>query len=85
MYLNSYKNLLHIIKNHIPLKQGLRRHIYNKSVFKATIKNHIPLKQGLRLFSDCLPYSLEYFIKNHIPLKQGLRPARAVPPPLLHD
>ena len=37
------------IKNHIPLKQGLRHEVFLHNPFRPIIKNHIPLKQGLRL------------------------------------
>ena len=46
---NTSEYLNDEIKNHIPLKQGLRLEINTDLTVYQMIKNHIPLKQGLRL------------------------------------
>ena len=47
-YLSSNSRKLPLIKEHIPLKQGLRRLIFFPAYENDSIKEHIPLKQGLR-------------------------------------
>ena len=38
------------LKEHIPVKQGLRRSNGDLSFSRRFLKEHIPVKQGLRLF-----------------------------------
>ncbi len=61
------------LAEHIPLKQGLRQHIFHiRDLPSHILAEHIPLKQGLRpyVFSRDAVFC---FLAEHIPLKQGLR------------
>ena len=40
------------VRDHIPLKQGLRRSNIAINVFSERVRDHIPLKQGLRLLDN---------------------------------
>ena len=53
-----------IVRDHIPLEQGLRLGSYLKAHCLFGVRDHIPLEQGLRLSR----------VRDHIPLEQGLRP-----------
>ena len=63
------------VRDHLPLKQGLRP--TNNSCYKRFIlrkvRDHLPLKQGLRQESKDWE-ELESIVRDHLPLKQGLRP-----------
>ena len=38
-----------IVRDHIPLEQGLRQLAEIEEKIKASVRDHIPLEQGLRL------------------------------------
>ncbi len=85
---NWLQNLLeaikNAIKNHSPLKQGLRQEEHKSDrLVGGIIKNHSPLKQGLRPCSVPDP-EITSTIKNHSPLKQGLRLFSIVINKILH-
>ena len=64
---------MNVLKEHIPVKQGLRRYkiFHNSNIL--SLKEHIPVKQGLRLIKLITPTGGNVFLKEHIPVKQGLR------------
>ena len=66
-------HLFDFLRDHIPLKQGLR--LINKLCHQkpGLLRDHIPLKQGLRLISFFLSVTTSPTLRDHIPLKQGLR------------
>ena len=65
----------HDVRDHVPLKQGLRHSYYcNSSLKRLSVRDHVPLKQGLRLTSQSNVISKERRVRDHVPLKQGLRP-----------
>ena len=37
-----------IVRDHIPLEQGLRRDDTNLAIIHLSVRDHIPLEQGLR-------------------------------------
>ena len=43
-----YKVLL-LVREHIPLEQGLRRKVFSPLGSVGSVREHIPLEQGLRL------------------------------------
>ena len=63
-----------ILREHIPLKQGLRQQDINREAkLVRLLREHIPLKQGLRLPFERAGGELCRVLREHIPLKQGLR------------
>ncbi len=61
------------VRDHHPLKQGLRLGFLLHVVNHVHVRDHHPLKQGLRLaFASATPNALP--VRDHHPLKQGLRP-----------
>ncbi len=62
-----------VVREHIPLEQGLRRNRLQVRAFgRKIVREHIPLEQGLRLLRhDCVNLGLP--VREHIPLEQGLR------------
>ena len=65
---------VHIVREHIPLEQGLRRHpTNNKERMISSVREHIPLEQGLRPFKLCSENTVLCIVREHIPLEQGLR------------
>ena len=68
------KAALPLVREHIPLEQGLRRHLLLLSCCNAlAVREHIPLEQGLRLIKSH-QYTSDLGVREHIPLEQGLRP-----------
>ena len=63
----------YLLRDHPPLKQGLRLLLVLPVRFElTTLRDHPPLKQGLRHWSfDCGAY--RDVLRDHPPLKQGLR------------
>ena len=61
------------LREHIPLKQGLRRRYVAGFHPPAPLREHIPLKQGLRQELPFLNHVICLGLREHIPLKQGLR------------
>ena len=62
-----------VVREHIPLKQGLRQNtLFPDQILVIRVREHIPLKQGLRLFEFCVD-CVQTMVREHIPLKQGLR------------
>ena len=61
-----------IVRDHIPLEQGLRRACGWLPPCPCRVRDHIPLEQGLRrdLWAP-MPSSVS--VRDHIPLEQGLR------------
>ena len=41
--------LADLVRDHIPLEQGLRRELHDVDDVSARVRDHIPLEQGLRL------------------------------------
>ena len=61
-----------VVRDHIPLEQGLRPIKVNASSKVDQVRDHIPLEQGLRRkSSDSISNSI--VVRDHIPLEQGLR------------
>ena len=61
------------VRDHIPLKQGLRHTGgWSSSCCDTWVRDHIPLKQGLRHFIQSKG-NKNLIVRDHIPLKQGLR------------
>jgi hypothetical protein len=63
------------LAEHIPLKQGLRRHLLSYTDFFCVLAEHIPLKQGLRhaqqqldqqYYYSCCDLAKAYSIKTRI-------------------
>ena len=63
-----------IVRDHIPLEQGLRHFEYTMQYILIFVRDHIPLEQGLR-HKDQLLQVLCQNVRDHIPLEQGLRRA----------
>ena len=66
----------HIVRDHIPLEQGLRLLNLKHYLLEVLVRDHIPLEQGLR------PGRMSHesgvrTVRDHIPLEQGLRLYRA--------
>ena len=68
--------LLDVVREHIPLEQGLRLQVvYLFGLDKSIVREHIPLEQGLRLSSTFMitfiifpsqrAYSIRTRIKTH--------------------
>ena len=64
---------VHCLREHIPLKQGLRLWTTAHKCSGTTLREHIPLKQGLR-HRIIRHVVAKFVLREHIPLKQGLRP-----------
>ena len=62
-----------MIREHIPLEQGLRQHPFMFIKNMNNIREHIPLEQGLRLHAVGKDPTFHRRIREHIPLEQGLR------------
>ena len=62
-----------LVRDHLPLKQGLRRDAVWLYKLLLLVRDHLPLKQGLRQCKDAsfLPFRVR--VRVHLPLKQGLR------------
>ena len=67
--------MMSIVRDHIPLEQGLRQLACDTLIHLLIVRDHIPLEQGLRL-RPCAAYPGGAFVRDHIPLEQGLRPNR---------
>ena len=64
-----------MVRDHIPLKQGLRRRSNDiVRLLLEGLRDHNPLQQGLRLLTWSFRWSFHSCVRDHIPLKQGLRP-----------
>ena len=63
------------VRDHIPLKQGLRLNPVFLNTPSRIVRDHIPLKQGLRQGNEGDIVTLSPVVRDHIPLKQGLRRA----------
>ena len=63
-----------ILRDHIPLKQGLRPYVekYTNGFIYRVLRDHIPLKQGLRPLRFTRTRRVIDLLRDHIPLKQGL-------------
>ena len=62
-----------VVREHIPLEQGLRLGRELDVVRLSTeVREHIPLEQGLRPHSPS-EYFSAFLVREHIPLEQGLR------------
>ena len=61
-----------IVRDHIPLEQGLRLVTDYKCMCGALVRDHIPLEQGLRQ-NQWKRYKNGRNVRDHIPLEQGLR------------
>ena len=61
------------VRDHIPLKEGLRR--FNRFFLSTSVlvRDHIPLKEGLRHLSSSTILISSLYVRDHIPLKEGLR------------
>ena len=65
--------MLHDLREHIPLQQGLRRPGFCSSQRSlSALREHIPLQQGLRQAYILLTF-YKGSLREHIPLQQGLR------------
>ena len=63
-----------MVREHIPLEQGLRLFCAIKCFLNySAVREHIPLEQGLRLDLPRILLS-SLIVREHIPLEQGLRP-----------
>ena len=63
------------LREHVPLKQGLRLLIAFRIVEIVELREHVPLKQGLR--PEAVSRSAQMSrLREHVPLKQGLRPTK---------
>ena len=61
-----------IVRDHIPLEQGLRRIGRLWYTEYCWVRDHIPLEQGLRR-SHHFHRHYQIHVRDHIPLEQGLR------------
>ena len=67
-----------IVRDHIPLEQGLRPLRTSTGGRYVIVRDHIPLEQGLRL-TLYISAVASFIVRDHIPLEQGLRhPAKEV-------
>ena len=62
----------YIVRDHIPLEQGLRHCAISVTYCKTYVRDHIPLEQGLRP-SYLAVVIMPNPVRDHIPLEQGLR------------
>ena len=53
------KSKIFIVREHIPLEQGLRRSTLYLSVLLVLVREHIPLEQGLRPIKNLINCPLE--------------------------
>ena len=62
-----------VVREHIPLEQGLR-HVFCDFVIEVVaVREHIPLEQGLRHPTILIEETTKGLVREHIPLEQGLR------------
>ena len=62
----------HIVRDHLPLQQGLRPISCISDVDSCQVRDHLPLQQGLRPSPRGKTMS-SLFVRDHLPLQQGLR------------
>ena len=67
-----YNDVKIIVRDHIPLEQGLRLATCSGIVLDFYVRDHIPLEQGLRL-NRTSDVKVSTSVRDHIPLEQGLR------------
>ena len=60
-----------MVRDHIPLEQGLRQSKTIVLAERTKVRDHIPLEQGLRL--PGMHVHMAVLVRDHIPLEQGLR------------
>ena len=63
---------LMVVRDHIPLEQGLRHKFKDHPNAGDSVRDHIPLEQGLR-HNRLLAHQSDKGVRDHIPLEQGLR------------
>ena len=61
------------LREHVPLKQGLRLRYHVLMGRGQVLREHVPLKQGLRLCQALIIRCELFELREHVPLKQGLR------------
>ncbi len=61
-----------LLREYIPLEQGLRHLCHKSKVLKVKLREYIPLEQGLRQGNTLCIYQLTE-LREYIPLEQGLR------------
>ncbi len=61
------------LRDHVPLKQGLRLNDVLECAPLTTLRDHVPLKQGLRRYKITVTIAERISLRDHVPLKQGLR------------
>ena len=67
-----------VVRDHIPLEQGLRHagvHFVPRQ--GLIVRDHIPLEQGLRHGLSMAALVINT-VRDHIPLEQGLRPEAGI-------
>ena len=65
-------SLSSLVRDHIPLEQGLRpESVAEAESGNTSVRDHITLEQGLRQDTGVLKPQLS--VRDHIPLEQGLR------------
>ena len=65
--------LIYLVRDHLPLQQGLRLSISTVRVAPSIVRDHLPLQQGLRLPVSALRITFAVTVRDHLPLQQGLR------------
>ena len=65
--------MVNLVREHIPLEQGLRRLLQCALLHWTMVREHIPLEQGLRQFLETRHFINGLKVREHIPLEQGLR------------
>ena len=60
------------LREHVPIKQGLRRHNGARIYKTSILREHVPIKQGLRLKNSSSVIVMIH-LREHVPIKQGLR------------
>ena len=52
-------NLMYLVRDHIPLEQGLRLYTKFLDAYKKLVRDHIPLEQGLRRVAPVLGFLMD--------------------------
>ena len=64
-----------MLRDHLPLEQGLRLPPLIDIANGLDLRDHLPLEQGLRHSEDSEEPEEPAELRDHLPLEQGLRPA----------
>ena len=67
-----------IVRDHLPLQQGLRPLSTRVSNPQASVRDHLPLQQGLRQHIS-VNETIVNRVRDHLPLQQGLRHSKHNP------